>query len=376
MRGWLSAGICALIVSCFAIAPVQAQADTGTYSIKDYHVRLEPQDDGNVRITITMSWLVESGSIPWITVGLPNNHFKVESEAANAAKISAESSTSFTGVRIDLDKSYTLGQTFNVEFTVLASNLLERIPNKNIWQIDYTPGWYDNSFINHMQIDLVSPVSLASYQLISPMATSESNGVISWEKYTLVPGQHFNVTAESYDGSFLTQPNTTIPAVGQPFSTFGESGFPWAIVVFVLILGAIVMLVIWASIRAQHKKTILIAETEKELAADPKKKEAAEKGFEKYVEDKGISPDEQGRYYDRSYGNYVTPAIWAAILVNNNNKTPPISGGHGSCACACVSCACACACACAGGGAAGCTKKGFHECASCVEQAKSRTDKV
>ena len=73
MLRWLSVGICAVIIFCLTAAP--ALADTGTYRITDYTVQLEPQNDGTVRITITQDWIVNSGSIPWVTIGLPNSHF-------------------------------------------------------------------------------------------------------------------------------------------------------------------------------------------------------------------------------------------------------------------------------------------------------------
>jgi hypothetical protein len=152
-------------------------------------------------------------------------------------------------------------------------------------------------------------------------------------------------------------------------------------IVFIIFMAGFVALIVWAALRAQRNKAKLIAKTAEEMEADPQKKETYEKGFEKYVDEKGLTPDNQGRYYDRSYGNYITPVIWAAILNNrnSNNRWPPTtgySGGHSSCACACVSCACACACACAGGGAAGCAKKGLHECPDCHQTAKSPDDKV
>jgi len=101
--------------------------------------------------------------------------------------------------------------------------------------------------------------------------------------------------------------------------------------------------------------------------------EEVEKGFEKYVEKKKIQPDAQGRYYDRGYGDYITPAIWAAIISNQINRTQasqPRTNVRPGCvsSCACVSCACACACACAGGGAAGCSRKSLHECRACANE--------
>jgi hypothetical protein len=373
MRWWLSFGICTLVVLSLTAAPVLA--DTGTYRITDYHVRLEPQNDGTIRITITQNWVVNSGNIPWITVGLPNSHFAIEGKSDAANKVTADNSGGFTGVRIDLDKTYLAGQTFRVQFTVLQSNMLERLPEQNQWRIAYTPGWYDNAVIDHMQVDMVSPVDVGSYSSLVPQPNSTTNNILIWEKPSLMPGAHFTILIESPNGSFLIMPNKTI----------GGSSMPTSIIILLVVIGVIVMLSIWAAIRAKQKRdeanTILIEETAKQMVEDPKKKEKIEKGFEDYVDKKGIVPDAQGRYFDRGYGDYITPVIWAALLMrNNSSQRPPgttgfIGTGH-SCACACVSCACACACACAGGGAAGCTKKGFHECAECTEAANLPPNKV
>ena len=44
MLRWLSVGICALIIACLAATP--ALADTGTYRITDYTVKLAKQRHG------------------------------------------------------------------------------------------------------------------------------------------------------------------------------------------------------------------------------------------------------------------------------------------------------------------------------------------
>jgi len=59
------------------VMPAHA-ADTGTYRISDYIITLEPQNDGQVRITVEQQWQVLSGDIPWVTVGLPNENFSIE----------------------------------------------------------------------------------------------------------------------------------------------------------------------------------------------------------------------------------------------------------------------------------------------------------
>jgi hypothetical protein len=114
------------------------RADTGTYRIVDYSVRLAPQNDGRVRISIDQQWEVTGGNIPWVTVGLPGPIFTIEGFGGAAKKVSNGSGNGFFGVRCDLDKDYTAGQTFRVQFTVLQSNLLERLPKESQWRIVYT----------------------------------------------------------------------------------------------------------------------------------------------------------------------------------------------------------------------------------------------
>ena len=82
---WLSAGICALVVLLLATVP--AAADTGTYRITNYMVTLQPQSDGQVRITIVQDWRVLGGHIPWVTVGLPNKNFSVASFSSAASNV-------------------------------------------------------------------------------------------------------------------------------------------------------------------------------------------------------------------------------------------------------------------------------------------------
>ena len=361
---WLSAGVFALVFLLVAAVPVNA--DIGTYRILDYTVSLEPQSSGKVSITYEQEWKVLSGNIPWITVGLPNSSFSVEEWGGAAARVYANNSGGWSGVRADLDRTYLPGGTFSVRFVVLQNNLLERLTSEKKWRIDYTPGWYDRATIDRLQVILNSPVSLDSYSLVNPVPASSANNVITWERTSLSPGARLEIKVESLDGSFLS---ATAPAAMK-----GPN--PWPILIGILCVLAVIGLVIVAVRKAKQAGDAAlkerIAATEREMALDKGKKEEAEKGFREYVIEEDIKPDEQGRYYDRSYGDYITPAIWAAVILNQqrNSGSAASSGARSSCACACVSCACACACACAGGGAAGCARKSLHECRACSQRGR------
>ncbi len=357
MPRWLPAGILALALLA-AMALPAAAADTATYKLLDYVVTLEPQSSGQVRMTYQQEWEVLSGHIPWVTVGLANSNFTVDSFSEAASSVSSVDSGGFTGVRLDLDKDYQPGESFKVQFVILQSNLLERLTEEKKWRIDFTPGWYDNAATDHLQIDLVSPVSADAYSLLDPQPVIDGN-TFTWEESNVPAGGRFEIKVECLDGSFLT---STVPVESQGPSV-------WAIVG---LIAGILLLFSFAVVRAvRHYREVQdtalkarIAATEKELAADAEKEQAAEKGFKEYVEGKKIEPDQEGRYYDKTYGGYITPVIWMAVLSNEGQQeqNPPHSASH---SCACVSCACACACACAGGGAAGCSKKSLHECRQC-----------
>jgi len=363
MPGWLSPGILALVFLLLAVIPVCA--DTGTYQISNYVITLEPQSDGQVRITVAQQWQVLSGNIPWVTVGLPGKNFSIENYSGAASKVSADNGGGFTGVRVDLDKDYQPGQSFEIKFTVLQKNLLERLTSDKKWRINYTLGWYDRASIDRLQINLVSPVDYQTYPSVSPMPSSVNNSVITWERLNLSPGSRFDISVESTDGSFLSE---SVPTGSSQGGGFGKSFY--IIIAIILVVG---FLIFWGirksrqAMDARNKERV--RSIEEEMAADKKKREEIEKGFETYVEKKNIQADAQGRYYDRGYGDYITPAIWAGVIASQFNRPPtpqPGSGFRTGCvSCACVSCACACACACAGGGAAGCSRKSLHECRKC-----------
>ena len=365
MLRWLSPGILALVALLAAALP--ARADTGTYRIVDYITTLEPQSSGSVKITYEQTWQVLSGNIPWITVGLANSDYSVQEWGGAASRVSAANSGGFQGVRVDLDKTYLAGNTFKVRFVVLQSSLLERLMSEKKWRIVFTPGWYDRATTGHLGIRLVSPVNPDSYSLLNPLPTSSTNNVITWDRNNLSPGGRFEIRVECLDGSFLS---ATIPGAKK-----GPS--PWPFVIGALAVIAVVALIVVGVRKAKEARDAelkaRIAATEREMAQDRAKKEEVEKGFREYVIEKGMEPDAEGRYYDRSYGDYITPAIWAAVILSQqraHDVTGVASRGGYSCACACVSCACACACACAGGGAAGCSRKTIHECSDCAKSAK------
>jgi hypothetical protein len=224
-----------------------AVADTGTYRLSNYAVTLEPQNDGRVKITYEQDWVVLSGHIPWVTVGLPNAKYEIVGYGANAAAVTTANSSGWSGVNVDLDKDYQAGDTFSITFSVLQSNLLERLTSQNMWRIKYTPGWYDRAQIDRLLIELSSPVEIQTYSMVSPSPTSENANTLTWERTNLSPGTKFNITVQCQDGSFLT----AAAATNTGNTSSGTSGTTrlWIVIGIIVVVA---LLVVWG-IRKAHK---------------------------------------------------------------------------------------------------------------------------
>lgn len=128
--------------------------DTGTYEILEYRVELAPQENGSVTIAYFQKWRVKTGHIPWITVGAANSSYQIMDDglAGNAAVIRRANSRGWSGVRIDLDRDFQPGETFEVAFSLKHEVLLYSNPKG--YCLDFIPGWYDRARIGQLEIAL------------------------------------------------------------------------------------------------------------------------------------------------------------------------------------------------------------------------------
>jgi hypothetical protein len=298
--------ISALLLFFLAI-PTFILGDTGTYTILDYKVELTPRSDGKVEMVYYQKWAVTGGHIPWITIGAANSNFVIEQSRnkGNIRKISPNNSTNWQGVKIDLDKNYKPGETFEVGYTLIQTKLF--YADKENYKLDFTPGWYDRAVTENLTI-VIHLFAKIEQVKTKPNPTKIEGQDITW-KTRLNKGQKFSV---SISFAKKLMPNVKTSEIKKGVS---------AIAIFLIIL--VVILVI-----------LLIAF----LASGVDLGDGGYSG--------GGSVFSGGSSGGRSGGG---------------------GGGYGgrssSCACACVSCACACACA--GGGGAGCTKKISHTCPIC-----------
>jgi hypothetical protein len=305
----------------FLAAPAFVSAyDTGTYKIIDYRVELTPRSDGRVEIAYYQKWAVTGGHMPWITVGAESSNFVIDrsKNKGNIRTISPNNSTGWQGVKIDLDKDYKPGETFEVGYTLIQSKLF--YADKENYRLNFTPGWFDRAVIENLTIVIHSFAKIEQIKA-RPSPTKIEGQDIIWTT-SLGYGQRFSIS--------FSFPKSLMPGIKSSEAKTGEvkKGVS-ADVVFLIIFVLIVVFIIVAS-----------------LVSHPKGRDGHYR--------RGGRIFFGGLYGGRSGGS-------------SGGRSAGGGGGFGgrsiSCACACV--ACACACACAGGGGAGCTKKTVHSCPIC-----------
>jgi hypothetical protein len=278
--------------------PLEVRADTGTYEIRDYRVELYLQSDGQVKIDYYQKWFVTGGHIPWITVGTANSSFTIlnNKDKGNISTIYPNNQQNWFGVRINLDKDYGIGESFEVKFSILQKHLLSTKGNRYI--LDFTPGWYDRAVTGKLFLGATVPCDITQVSIKPRPDRSEGRRLI-WERTNLDRGKKFNIKIYLPKTLFSNVVLPPKPTIQWDWTSLVAISFVFGFIIFILIMF----------------KTVVRSST--------------------------------GNY--GKGGSVYYPGIHTGTVYG---------GSHSSaCACACVSCVCACACA--GGSAAGCDRKLF-----------------
>ena len=302
-----------LAAALLSLAGRSLAGDTGTYRILNYGVDLTPRSDGFVAVQYYQRWLVTGGHIPWITVGTANGDFEITGSSGAVAGIRSAGQGGWSGVRLDLDRDYRPGETFDVAFSIVQNGLF--YADKENYRLDFTPGWYDRAATETLRVAVTFFAKLETVAA-DPPPTFVSGDEMVWIAHGLDPGERVTVR--------LSFPVESFPARIAAENLRGAFGGRSRTFVVALVILAIFILVVMA-IRSSDK-----------------------------------------RY---SGGRIFYGGIPGGVRGGRSGSGRSAGGGGGfggasmSCACACVSCACACACA--GGGGAGCSRKLEHACPVC-----------
>jgi len=172
---WIIAGL--MLISA-------VMADTGTYIIKDQQVDLIIKTDSNVEITYNIVMEVTGGNIPWVTIGLPDSNFDVLETGRATRAARPRNSAGWTGVYVELDKTYYEGETFQFVVTVNQKGLVKKT-SENQTSIKFIPLWWDNAIIEKLSVIFHLPPEIKEITTISE-ATRYDKNIVVWE-WNFVP---------------------------------------------------------------------------------------------------------------------------------------------------------------------------------------------
>ena len=297
----------------FLLAGTLSAGDTGTYTIQEYQVKLTPKSDGMAEISYRLKWHVDSGHIPWITVGTPNEDYNIlqDKNTGNIKTIKPANSGNWSGVRIDLDKDYRPGETFEVGFTILENRLLSA--DKDNYKLDFTPGWYDNAKTELLEIEVFFFAKIETVKA-KPAANRTEGQSMFWLTSNLGKGKKFEIS--------VTIPKKLFPKEISKDNLKKDMTVTCVIIVIIVIV--VVLIIIF-----------LI----------------------------GLASDDGGY----GGGGYVFGAFGRGLGSVAEALSSGGGGGFGGRSGGCAGCGCACACACAGGGGAGCDRKATSRCPLCKD---------
>ena len=322
----------------------------GTDEIKNYAIDILPKDDGSLVDTYAINWCVISnsaGPLTWITVAMPNEQYEIVSSSGDVASVSPDDEGFDYKIRIDLPREVNAGDCVNFTVQVHQYGLANLDTTTNEIGFQFTPGWFDDVPVDHLQITWHLPPDATQIKSFDPKPTTQNDSQAVWES-ELQPGEKFPIsvvydqaafpnfnpditglpssTASSPSGSGdSTGVSTTNADTGAPVSPASDQFQPFSLSSCMCMILVLILIVIFVVFR--------------------------------FIGSAGRSYRGGG-----FFGGYSGGGGWlgggggGASVTNRTGGGSGLFGGRGM-SCACVSSGCACACA--GGGRAGCSRKGF-----------------
>lgn len=270
--------------------------------IHEYHVTVEPLEDGSLDITYELLWEALDSNEPlnWVEIGMANENFSVYEDSLSSTILNCEIYTDddYVSARIGFQESYIGGETVRFSFKINQREMLCRDDEGYFYE--FVPGWF-----NRIQVE--------RYSFTWRMDNGEDivlQGSLDYGEY--------DVLFARYDGEAFAGCETV------RYRPFGGDGA-------------------YNGLRESKQGMMAVCFLFAALLII----------VEVYIIDCYVSYG-RGRGFLTGYGHRVhvhghsNPHY---IRARNRHHASSSSGGRSG------GCACACACACAGGGRAGCSQK-------------------
>lgn len=369
-RGFVCSFLLLIFVAASLLFPLSARAESGQANpdglapyaddgdldyIPDYLVTVDLREDGSADIVYDITWQVIGGDqtdyLSWVKIGLPNAHAEDLTPLTDTISDLQYTGDGGSYAKVVFARRYYSpevaaqnGGESRVRFAFsVHQNHLFTLNDDGTATFEFTPGWFDDLVVEHMQVRWRSGDGFVADN------SSEEDGYLIWEFGPMGHGQSANIhvtvpvtTAETFD------PDAQLTA-----ADYDDGGMTADEMLGILTV--VIGLLIFAA-----ALIIILGSMTPDWGG----------GF-----GSGLDPDDWFWYTNGVHTIHVArtappPKGYTRTDPPKNYHTGGGSsrgGGVGrhnsgcasSCACACAS-SCACACACAGGGRAGCTAKDFY----------------
>ena len=369
-RGFVCSFLLLIFVAASLLFPLSARAESGQADldglapyaddgdldyIPDYFVTVDLREDGSADIVYDITWQVIGGDqtdyLSWVKIGLPNAHAEDLTPLTDTISDLQYTGDGGSYAKVVFARRYYSpevaaqnGGESRVRFAFsVHQNHLFTLNDDGTATFEFTPGWFDDLVVEHMQVRWRSGDGFVADN------SSEEDGYLIWEFGPMGHGQSANIhvtvpvtTAETFD------PDAQLTAADYDDGGMTADEMLGILTVVIgLLIFAAALIIVFGSMTPDWGG-----------------------GF-----GSGLDPDDWFWYTNGVHTIHV--ARTAPPPKGYTRPDPPKNyhtgggssrgGGVGrhnsgcasSCACACAS-SCACACACAGGGRAGCTAKDFY----------------
>lgn len=372
-RGFVCSFLLLIFVAASLLFPLSARAESGQADldglapyaddgdldyIPDYFVTVDLREDGSADIVYDITWQVIGGDqtdyLSWVKIGLPNAYAEDLTPLTDTISDLQYTGDGGSYAKVVFARRYYSpevaaqnGGESRVRFAFsVHQNHLFTLNDDGTATFEFTPGWFDDLVVEHMQVRWRSGDGFVADN------SSEEDGYLIWDFGPMGHGQSANIhvtvpvtTAETFD------PDAQLTA-----ADYDDGGMTADEMIGILTV--VIGLLIFAA-----ALIIIVGSMTPDWGG----------GF-----GSGLDPDDWFWYTN---GVHTIRRARSAPPPTGYHRTDPPpeyrsgggktrGGGVGrnhsshsscasSCACACAS-SCACACACAGGGRAGCTAKDFY----------------
>ncbi len=273
--------------------------------IHQYHVTVQPLDDGSLDITYHLVWeaLDPSEELTWVEIGMANENFSVYSDSvsSNIAAYSKYTEEDYVSLRLGFQSAYLGGDVIEFFFKINQRDML--CMNESGYFYEFVPSWF-----NAIQVE--------QFEFVWCLEGADDyveRGSLDYGEYRILTVQY---GMADFAGCQTVKHDPF--HAGGAYNELKEDK-----------TGILVLCCMGAAF-------LIIAEV--------------------YIVDCYVSYG-RGRGFITEYGSHVhvygrtNPGYIRARQRYRSRTSGGRSGGHGG------GCACACACACAGGGRAGCSQK-------------------